>query len=71
MIRLHNACGKAILMCLISRLVGVIHDAPSALRPLPIDEEKEVLIPIIFIIVIYVYDWRQSCHLTGPISMST
>ena len=47
MVPVHNVWGKAFLMYLIPSLVGVICDAPSALSPLPIDEENEVLIPII------------------------
>ena len=53
MIRIQSLCGKAILMCLIPILVGVIYDgficSKTPLRGLaPINEVKEVLIHIRF-----------------------
>ena len=52
MIRIKNVCGKAILMCLIPILEGVIYDSITPIKGLaPIDKVKEVLIHLRFKIV--------------------
>ena len=56
MIRIQNMCGRAIIMCIIPSLVGVIYDGIiCSMAPFkglaPINEVKEFLIHIRFNIV--------------------
>ena len=64
MIAMQNVCNKAILMCLIPILVGVIHDCIICFKIqfkglAPIDEVTEVLIHIIFNIVL---SYKECAH---------